>query len=112
PKETSMLTPPTISKNWFNFSDILDKVALNYMLSDDFTKNKNEVIPVDFLVVNDYEIVGKRNPHKSYGYLRTPEFSKVLADFIQTKSLTSTQKLTHKIIRFVNLIKFNFRKKK
>jgi len=103
--ETTMLTPPTISKNWYNFSDILDKVALNYKLANDFSKNKHGVIPVDFLVVNSFEINGKRNPHKSYGYLRTPEFSKVLNDFIQSERLTLKQKVISKITYVYSVIK-------
>ncbi len=105
PNEISMVTPPSIYKNWYNFSDILDKVALNYKLSDSFSKNSNGVTPVDFLVVNNYEINGKRNPHKSYGYLRTAEFSKILNEFIQTEKLTLVQKTAVNIVQFVNMIK-------
>ena len=81
-KITSLRTPPSVTTHWFNFSDILDKVALDYKLSDDFSNNKLGVHPIDFLVVNNYEINGKRNPHKSYGYLRAPQFALVLNDFI------------------------------
>ncbi|NQU81058.1 MAG: hypothetical protein HQ543_06025 [Bacteroidetes bacterium] len=91
-----MNTPPPVAKNWYNFSDILDKVALNYKLADDFSENDRGIKPIDFLVVNNYEMNGKRNPHKAYGYLRAPEFSKVLNDFILTEKLTMKQKIIRK----------------
>ncbi len=31
---------------------------------------------------NNYEYDGEENPHKSYGYLRAPEVSKVIYDFL------------------------------
>jgi len=105
-------TPSAISKSWFNFSDIFDKVALNYKLANVFSKNVYGVKPIDFLVINNYEIVGKRNPHKLYGYLRTPEFSKVLNAFIQTDKLTLKQKAILRIKKYVNLIKSKFQTKK
>jgi len=106
PAKSAMLTPPTINKKWYNFSDILDRIALNYKLSDSFSPNKNGVLPVDYLVVNNFEINGNRNPHKSYGYLRTPEFSKVLNDFIQTDKFTIKQKLHSKVNRIINALKY------
>ncbi len=111
--ENTMLTPPSINKNWYNFSDILDRVALNYDLADDFTKNEFGVGPIDFLVVNNYEINGKRNPHKSYGYLRTPEFAKVLTEFIQTEKLTLRLRAIARISFFIHSIKhkLNYHKK-
>jgi hypothetical protein len=100
-----MNTPPPVAKNWYNFSDILDKVAFNYMLADDFSENDHGIKPVDFLVINNYEINGKRNPHKSFGYLRTPEFSKVLNDFILAEKLTIKQKIIHRITQIIQHVK-------
>lgn len=91
-----MFTPESITENWFNFSDILDKVAFNYQLGDDFSENTSGIKPVDFLVVNNYQIKGNRNPHKSYGYLRTPEFSKILNQFIEEESLSVQKKIFRK----------------
>lgn len=76
-------SPPNISKSWFNFADIQDNVALNYNLADDFESNDHGVQVIDTIVVNDYVIKEERNPHKSYGYLRAPEFSNILADFLE-----------------------------
>lgn len=80
-----MATPPGVIGNWFNLADIHDKVALNYKLNDDFVSNSHGVAPIDLMIVNDYEINNRKNPHKSFGYLRTPEMSKILYDFINIK---------------------------
>lgn len=76
-----LATPPSV-KQWFNLADITDSVAFNYKLADDFAANAMGTIPVDLLVTNNYEMNGIRNPHKSYGYLRCQEFSKIVNDFI------------------------------
>lgn len=103
-KEKFMVTPPGVVKNWYNFSDILDKVAFNYKLADDFSENNNGIVPVDYQVVNNYEINGIRNPHKSFGYLRAPEFSKILNEFILSEKVTLGRKVTRKVTRvFDNL---------
>ncbi|MGQ1784537.1 MULTISPECIES: PGAP1-like alpha/beta domain-containing protein [unclassified Saccharicrinis] len=78
----AITSPSSITKSWFNIADVFDKVALDNKLYDNFTTNKWGVLPVDFIVSNDYEINGKKNPHKSFGYLRTVEVSKIIADFI------------------------------
>ncbi|MBN2596006.1 alpha/beta hydrolase [Labilibaculum sp.] len=100
-----MITPEGVKNNWYNFSDILDKVALNFELADDFSENKYGVKPVDFLVINNYEINGVANPHKSYGYLRTPEFSKILNEFILSERLTFKEKLTGRTNKYFKITK-------
>lgn len=101
----NMMAPPGITGSWSNFADILDKVAFDYKLSDSFLSNNNGIKPIDFLVVNNYMMNGIPNPHKSYGYLRTPEFSKILNDFILSGKLTIKQKVLRKIGQFIELIK-------
>ena len=76
-------TPEAVQKHWFNFSDLMDKIALDYKLSDDFAENSQGVKCVDKLVVNNYVMNGIANPHKSFGYLRTPEFIQCLKNFIE-----------------------------
>jgi hypothetical protein len=80
-----MKTPPSVVKSWVNFSDAEDPVAFNYRLNDDYSENELGVKPTDFLVFNNYINNGERNPHKSFGYLRAPEFAHVLAEFIESK---------------------------
>ncbi len=81
-------TPSVVKKRWVNFADRKDPVALDVKLRDDYKKNKENVRCEDDLVFNDYRIKkrGKaeidRNHHKSYGYLRTPEFSALLKRFV------------------------------
>ena len=80
-------TPPAVEMNWYNFSDLEDKVAMNYDLGDDYNENSKGVKAIDMIVHNNYQINGERNPHKVYGYLRTPEFSAVLYEFLIREKL-------------------------
>jgi hypothetical protein len=80
-------TPPGVKRNWYNFSDLEDKIAMNYDLGDDFSENDDGIKAIDIIVNNNYEINGERNPHKSYGYLRVPEFSEVLHEFLVRKEI-------------------------
>jgi hypothetical protein len=86
-------TPPGVQKNWYNFSDLEDLVAINYSLKNDFDENKYGIKAVDFIVNNNYEIDDEENPHKAFGYLRTPEFSNILLEFIQQKEKGFIQKV-------------------
>ncbi|BAX79591.1 PGAP1-like alpha/beta domain-containing protein [Labilibaculum antarcticum] len=103
--QSFMITPSGVKNNWYNFSDILDKVALNYELADDFSENEFGVKPVDFLVVNNYEINGIPNPHKSYGYLRTAEFAKILNEFNISERLTFQEKMTRRTDKYFKITK-------
>ena len=76
-------TPESVYKKWLNFSDIRDNIAVDYKLSDDFAPNSKNVKCIDKLVTNTYVMNGVANPHKSFGYLRTPEFIDALAEFIE-----------------------------
>lgn len=76
-------TPEAVYKNWFNFSDIMDNVAFDHILADDFSENSKGVKVIDQLVTNTYKMDGISNPHKSYGYLRTPEFIRRLVEFLE-----------------------------
>jgi hypothetical protein len=95
-------TPPCIHRNWYNFSDLEDKIALVYDLSKKFDRNKNGVKVKNMIVDNDYEMNGHRNPHKSFGYLRTPELAHVVNAFLERKKPSRMEK-------FFNLIKRKYR---
>jgi hypothetical protein len=88
-------TPPGVKIHWYNFADLRDKIALIYDLSKNYLPNWRGVVVENFIVNNDYRTILEANHHKSFGYLRTPEFSKVLHRFIQEKS--TIQKLTSRI---------------
>ena len=83
--EKSLKTPENILRNWFNLSDLKDKISLDYRLGDDFEENSRQVQPVDKIVVNNYEFRDQKNPHKSYGYLRTPEMAEIVRQFLAYK---------------------------
>jgi len=78
-------TPDSIQSNWYNLSDLKDKIAFDYTLNDDFEENAAHIRPVDRIVSNDYEFGGIKNPHKSYGYLRTLEMAEIIDDFLNHK---------------------------
>jgi hypothetical protein len=75
-------TPENITTAWYNFSDLRDRVATDYSLSDDYAANSRHVRAVDTIVYNDYEYQGASNPHNVYGYLRTPELARVIDAFL------------------------------
>ena len=76
-------TPSCVANSWVNFSDPDDHVALDSHLADDYDPNSAGIKVKDVLVCNEYKGKdGKPNEHKSYGYLRTPEFSEHLASLV------------------------------
>lgn len=82
PEIKKLTTPANIQKNWFNYADIEDNVALHSKLAEDYGENLHGVKVNDTEIQNNYMINGERNPHKSYGYLRAPEVSNILAEFL------------------------------
>jgi hypothetical protein len=77
--------PEKILKNWYNLSDLQDQVALNHQLSGLYEYNSQKVKIQDQLVNNKFVSAGTKNPHKAFGYLRTPEFSKIINEFLVYK---------------------------
>lgn len=77
--------PENIINNWFNLSDLDDRIAINYNLRDDYKASSNNILPEDFIVYNNYRYKDEKNPHSSYGYLRTPEMVKIISDFMDRK---------------------------
>lgn len=77
-QESAPVRTPTIVKRWTNLADRRDPVAVDVHLADDYGPNSADVTVKDDLVLNDWGGIN----HKSYGYLRTPEFSQLLAQFI------------------------------
>lgn len=74
--------PGKVSYKWYNISDEDDNVALDHSISTDYERNEKGINVEDINVCNDYEINGESNPHKVYGYLRTPEFASILDQFL------------------------------
>lgn len=78
-------TPTAVSHQWTNIADHRDKVALDAHLKDDFGPNASKVQVVDDLVCNSYRDstkAAKENPHKIFGYLRAPEVSRLIDNFL------------------------------
>jgi hypothetical protein len=75
-------TPSNITRKWYNLSDLEDKVAINYNLEDDYGRNEMGISPKDKIIFNNYIYDHKRNPHKSYGYLRSPEMAELIYEFL------------------------------
>jgi len=80
------LRVPQCVAHWSNFADPRDHVARwDTRLSSDYRANRSGVAVSDHLVINGYvSQSGRPNPHKIYGYLRTPEISALIADFAQS----------------------------
>jgi len=78
-------TPSIVTESWINYADRKDPVAADIHLRDDYRTNAHGVRVSDDLVENDYQAPnnGERNHHKSYGYLRTPELSRHVKEFLQ-----------------------------
>lgn len=75
-------TPESVRHKWYNFSDLEDRVAFDYDLSDDYLSNSLGVSSINREIQNDYVLRGERNPHKSYGYLRAVPVSQAIAEFL------------------------------
>lgn len=77
-QENSRISTPEVARNWSNFADKRDPVAFDTNLSGDFEASSRGIRVKDDLIFNDWE----KPYHKSYGYLRAPEVSKLIKDFI------------------------------
>ncbi len=82
PEFKDVTTPPGVVRRWYNLSDLEDRVAFNYDISDDYAPNARGIAAEDKIVYNDYEVDGHSNHHKVYGYLRTRELAGILNDFL------------------------------
>lgn len=92
-------TPPGIMESWYNFSDLEDKVALIYDLTDKFEANSNGIMVKNNLVDNTYSYNDDRNPHKSFGYLRTPQFISVISQFLKKEKINFLSRVWFKMYR-------------
>jgi len=78
-------TPTVVRERWVNYADRRDPVAVDTHLRDDFGPNDSNIRVEDDLIINDYVTpAGESKPHKSFGYLRTPELSEHIRDFLQS----------------------------
>lgn len=81
--EHGALRVPNNVSAWTNLADGDDVVAIMGALGADYGPSDHGVRIIDQRVVNGYRRPdGERNHHKSYGYLRTPEFSRVALGYV------------------------------
>ncbi|WP_336488453.1 hypothetical protein [Methylobacterium nigriterrae] len=74
---------PDSARAWTNLSDPGDVATVAARLGEDFAPNSRGARALDVPVHNAYRRPdGAPNRHKSYGYLRTPEFSEIALAFL------------------------------
>ncbi len=90
-----ILKVPESVKNWINYGEWYDPVTADLFISEEFEENNLGVKIIDDPVNNNYkyynfnkdfcirDLKPKKSRHKTYGYLRTPEISKVLLNFLK-----------------------------
>ncbi len=83
-KEHGDLAVPRAVAAWMNLMDRNDIATVGEDLARTFPPNGSGVRIRDVPVINAYRAPdGHENTHKSYGYLRTPEFSRIVAEFAE-----------------------------
>ncbi len=81
--EHGALRVPAALTAWTNLMDRQDIATVGDDLAEIYAPNAAGVHVRDVPVINAYRrLDGTENRHKSYGYLRTPEFSTVLEEFL------------------------------
>jgi len=99
--ENRLRTPENILNEWINLADPADKLAQKAGLRKIFKMNSREIGPDIKLLFNDYESEGIENPHKSFGYLRTPELAHIVNEFLhrgRNKFVIWLSKISHHFI--------------
>ncbi len=82
--EVPVRTPNVVTDGWANYADRRDPAVFDTHLGADYRPNAAGIRVVDELVLNEYVSPKReRNYHKSYGYLRTPEMSEYIRDFLE-----------------------------
>lgn len=97
--ETRLTTPESVQYNWYNFNDAGDNISINHTLKNEFKPNARHVEVIDMIVNNNYEYKGIKTPHRSYGYLRTPELAGVIHKFLCDGKETFLDKTRSKIMK-------------
>ncbi|GEO98084.1 esterase/lipase family protein [Methylobacterium haplocladii] len=84
-EEHGDLKVPEGVRRWSNLVDRTDVATVGEDIVDSYAPSASGVRAQDISVVNAYRRPkGDLNPHKSYGYLRTPAFSAIVQDFLTT----------------------------
>ena len=80
-------TPSVITGAWINYADPQDPISVGIRLNGVCQANRRGIMVQDKRVRNDYHVFTdcgelRSNPHKSYGYLRSPELAQQVARFL------------------------------
>lgn len=85
-QESEQVRTPSIVRKWTNLAERRDVVAFDTHLAGDFRPNDSGVEVRDDLVCNDTvperDDPERTNYHSGVGYLRTPEMSRLIRDFL------------------------------
>ncbi len=82
-EEHGDLRVPGNVRRWSNLIDRADVATYGEDIGDAYRPNGAGIRAEDVAVINAYRRPdGAENRHKSYGYLRTPEFSRAVDDFL------------------------------
>jgi len=100
PTNDKIKVPENICRYWYNLADLEDQVAVNHNLAKLYKSGSKSVQIKDIIVENKYVSNGIRNPHKSYGYLRTPEFTLIMCNFLIYKQRGILEWLKKKLKSF------------
>jgi hypothetical protein len=78
------LRTPSVVRRWSNLAERRDPVAFDTHLAGDYRSNFLGIKVQDDLVCNDQDLdeIGKPDFHSSIGYLRCPEMSRRVREFI------------------------------
>jgi hypothetical protein len=86
-EEFSTTTDPRQVRQWTNFTDPGEKVALDFSLADDYRPTPGGIRVQDDLAHNGYvDRPGKNDQHNSYGDLRAPALSDVVRGFLAAEN--------------------------
>jgi hypothetical protein len=82
-QEHDLVRTPSIVRRWSNLSERRDPVAFDTHLAGDFRENRMGVGVDDDLVANETVLKdGMVHYHSAVGYLRTPEMSRLVRQFL------------------------------
>ena len=94
-EEHGPLRVPYAVARWSNLGDREDVATVGTTLAEAYAPNVLGVGVTDCPVINAYRRPrGSVNPHKSYGYLRTPEFSQAVAAFLDAEGAAAAVELS------------------
>lgn len=85
-QENDQVRTPTVVRRWTNLAERRDAIAFDTHLAGDFLANAQGIRVEDDLVCNDTvperDDPTKTNYHDLFGYLRTPEMSRIIRAFL------------------------------